>query len=393
MSAPTNAPSPPPTKPIPVLLLKTKSTPKDNYEEYFSRDGGFAPQFVPVLEHTFNAANLQKLRRLLTEGNDGVYLRDGDTRYGGLIFTSQRAVEAFAVVVREVGAFASSPDLACFACLNTATPGLYPAPGPSNSNSGGIEGASKHLLTHLPTHPSDCTVASETPNTTSNPLSQLALPLYVVGPATSRALHALMTTHLACCAVLGAETGNGENLAAFILDHFHSLSLCLPRHDGDGDGGRDRAEPKPTLLFLVGEQRRDVIPRTLSSSTLAPARRIAVDEMVVYESGLLGSFAADLAGVLEGSGMDEGEGEVGWVVVFSPTGCRELLGVLGVGREGEGRQRKRRKFFVATIGPTTRDYLVREFGFEPDVCAERPSPEGVEEGMRRFLEGRGLFAG
>jgi len=81
------------------------------------------------------------------------------------------------------------------------------------------------------------------------------------------------------------------------------------------------------------------------------------------------------------------------VVVFSPTGCRELLGVLGVGREGEGRQRKRRKFFVATIGPTTRDYLVREFGFEPDVCAERPSPEGVEEGMRRFLEGRGLFAG
>lgn len=118
--------------------------------------------------------------------------------------------------------------------------------------------------------------------------------------------------------------------------------------------------------------------------------------MVVYESGLLGSFAADLARVLEGSGVDEGEGEgeVGWVVVFSPTGCRELLGVLGVGREeGEGRQRTRRKFFVATIGPTTRDYLVREFGLEPDVCAERPSPEGVEEGMRRFLEGRGLLVG
>lgn len=103
MSAQTGTTSPP-AIPIPVLLLKTKSTPNDSYEDYFSRDGRFAPQFVPVLSNTFNAANLQKLRRLLTEGNEGAYLRDGETRYGGMIFTSQRAVEAFAGVVREVGA-------------------------------------------------------------------------------------------------------------------------------------------------------------------------------------------------------------------------------------------------------------------------------------------------
>jgi hypothetical protein len=114
MSDPTYTTAPPPVrpKPIPVVLLKTKSTPTDIYEEYFSRDGRFAPQFVPVLEHTFNAANLQKLRRLLTDGHDGDYLRDGETRYGGMIFTSQRAVEAFAGVVREVGAWTSySPPL------------------------------------------------------------------------------------------------------------------------------------------------------------------------------------------------------------------------------------------------------------------------------------------
>ena len=109
MPASTSAPG----KPIPVLLLKTKSTPNDNYEEYFSRDGHFAPQFVPVLEHTFHAANLQKLRRLLSDAShgsdDGTYLRDGETRYGGLIFTSQRAVEAFARVVTEVGAWILFP--------------------------------------------------------------------------------------------------------------------------------------------------------------------------------------------------------------------------------------------------------------------------------------------
>lgn len=119
--------------------------------------------------------------------------------------------------------------------------------------------------------------------------------------------------------------------------------------------------------------------------------------MVVYESGLLRSFEEDLVGVLgrmedgaEGDAEAEAE-EVGWVVVFSPTGCRELLGVLGVGNQGK--ERWKRKMFVATIGPTTRDYLVREFGFEPDVCAERPSPEGVGEGIRRFMEGKGLAVG
>lgn len=109
----------------------------------------------------------------------------------------------------------------------------------------------------------------------------------------------------------------------------------------------------------------------------------------MYESGLLPSFEADLTGVVERGSA--GEAGVGWVVVFSPTGCRELLGVLGVGGEVEGGRRSRRRMFVATIGPTTRDYLVREFGFEPDVCAERPSPEGVGEGMRIFMERRGLL--
>jgi uroporphyrinogen-III synthase len=85
----------------PVLLLKTKSTPADHYQELFSvpRDGfTFAPEFVPVLQHQFLDDGLQRFRELL-QGKK-ISNRE-DAEYGGLIFTSQRAVEAFAKLVEE----------------------------------------------------------------------------------------------------------------------------------------------------------------------------------------------------------------------------------------------------------------------------------------------------
>jgi hypothetical protein len=85
---------------IPVLLLKTKSTPNDSYEEYFS-DEPFTPTFVPVLEHRPNLQNLDLIHSLLLDGKFG---RDDNAKYGGMIFTSQRAVEGFAKVVDEVEA-------------------------------------------------------------------------------------------------------------------------------------------------------------------------------------------------------------------------------------------------------------------------------------------------
>ena len=45
-----------------------------------------------------------------------------------------------------------------------------------------------------------------------------------------------------------------------------------------------------------------------------------------------------------------------------------------------------RDILIVTIGPTTRDYLINEFDFVPDVVAERPSPEGIVEGIRTFIE-------
>lgn len=102
----------------PIFLLKTKSTPHDGYEEYF-RDR-YEPVFVPVLEHRFHDENLKLLREYFL--SEQAFLSSPSSsspssstpgsstgrrrrrRYGGIIFTSQRAVEAFThVVTEEVG--------------------------------------------------------------------------------------------------------------------------------------------------------------------------------------------------------------------------------------------------------------------------------------------------
>jgi len=74
---------------IPVLLLKTKS---------ILESGVYDPVFVPVLEHKFDAEGLQAVNGLLARK---LTTEDGDLKYGGMIFTSQRAVEAFAKIVTE----------------------------------------------------------------------------------------------------------------------------------------------------------------------------------------------------------------------------------------------------------------------------------------------------
>lgn len=79
-----------------IFLLKTESLPQDGYEEYFLDLYQEKPVFVPVLEHRFDGGNLAVVRELLEKKQFGA-----TCRYGGLIFTSQRAVEAFGRLVNE----------------------------------------------------------------------------------------------------------------------------------------------------------------------------------------------------------------------------------------------------------------------------------------------------
>jgi uroporphyrinogen-III synthase len=298
---------------VPVILLKTKSEPTDGYEDYFNvaENGKYAPSFAPVLEHHFRKQSLQEIADLYRTGDLGIAPnQDGSLpKYGGIIFTSQRAVEAFGKVISTLR----------------------------------IYGATNALL------PND-------------------IPFYAVGPATARGLRALELDN----AIVGEETGNGEALASFILEHYNTL---LQSHN--------RLQNKPRLLFLVGEQRRDIIPTTLQSPQLNEIARIGVDEIVVYETTEMKSFAADfsakyLRGMIDGC-MQQ------WVVVFSPTGCKAMLDSLGLLDPATGRYRpKPQRPYVAAIGPTTRDFLWESFGFEADVVAGAPSAEGVGRGMEEF---------
>ncbi|OJJ49160.1 hypothetical protein ASPZODRAFT_129566 [Penicilliopsis zonata CBS 506.65] len=304
----------------PIFLLKTRSTPHDGYDEFFSTHG-YHPAFIPVLEHKFNETNLERVRELFTSGS----LIEGPNRkYGGLIFTSQRAVEGFARLLNTIDESITRP-------------------------------------------------------------ASLNFPLYTVGPATSRSLHTLRDTHLPHAEIYGSDAGNGETLAKMILEHYIKMHLESPG-----------TKEKPPLLFLVGEQRRDIIPRTLMSETLPPSQRIVVDELPIYETGVMQSFETDFASAVTEAKRDlDRSGDVSraaWVVVFSPTGCDAMLRVLGLdgGREREGGEpfqsvSSGRRIFVATIGPTTRDHLRDRYAFEVDVCAEKPSPEGLGKGIEEFM--------
>ncbi|XDG04846.1 hypothetical protein ABKA04_004461 [Annulohypoxylon sp. FPYF3050] len=295
---------------VPVLLLKTISTPTDAYQDIFStprESFSFEPTFVPVLQHRFEDDGIQQFEKLLRERRIN---KTSDSAYGGLIFTSQRAVEAFAKLVDEYKGDENWPHLQ-------------------------------------------------------------DIPIYSVGPATTRALKAIPQTPP--LQIFGEHTGNGDALAQFILEHY-------------GEWYKDRST-KPPLLFLVGEQRRDIIPKTLMDGNLPDNQRIVVTEIVVYGTGVMESFPKDLADVLQKTATRQSR----WVVVFSPTGCDSMLKGLGMLDNETGKVVKgiqgNPATYIATIGPTTRNYLKRTFDYEPDVCAEKPSPEGVWQGIIEFMKG------
>jgi uroporphyrinogen-III synthase len=296
----------------PILLLKTKSVPTDTYEELFLTcdNQGYAPVFVPVLEHRFKPGALNTVRQHILNRGLVPTLQNGLATYGALIFTSQRAVEAFNEVVEDIRKEHTSVD------------DLLPE----------------------------------------------SLPLYVVGPATARGLRALNLR----CPILGEETGNGEALAGFILEHYNSLYPGIPN---------------PPILFMVGDKRRDIIPRTLQSEQLPSDRSARVDELVIYETGEMRSFKSNFTDIWQANAVSGRKRQ--WIVVFSPTGCQAMLESLGLLDVETGKAKKiasGRDTLILTIGPTTRDYLMNEFDFVPDVVAERPSPEGIAEGIRAFLK-------
>lgn len=217
----------------------------------------------------------------------------------------------------------------------------------------------------------DCFAAEITTSTSED------LILYTVGPATTRTLTPLRDKFLPFATIYGDEAGTGENLAHLILKHYNKR-YPLTAED---------SSQKPGLLFLVGEQRRDIIPRTLMSKTLDEKQRITVDELVGYETTQMEGFEPAFQDVVKkGEELLKDERTPLWTVIFSPTGCDAVLRTLNILDNGnKDTDSSKRKCRIVTIGPTTRDYLITKYGFEPDVVARRPTPEGIGEGIKEYL--------
>jgi len=225
-------------------------------------------------------------------------------RYDGLIITSQRAVEALGSTIAR------------------------------------LSGMSFHLK-HT-----DSRLTNYTDSQRSHVLRNTKI--YVVGPATR---NALIKLGFHSSNILGHETGYGEALAAYIIKHYEEhFQLDRP----------------PNLLFLVGEVRRDIIPKTLTANT----PRIPITELVVYETTTR-DFENELRGAIDT--LDTLENKNRWMVVFSPTGTDKAVSVMKERMQKEDQVIWR----VLTIGPTTRNFMVNKLGVEPDAVAESPSPEGL----------------
>ncbi|KIW69338.1 hypothetical protein PV04_05219 [Phialophora macrospora] len=432
---------------LPVLFLKTRSQPHDAYEEYFSdicsgkgADGAegsipvFLPEFVPVLEHRPSGENLARLVGLLSGGRLS-------EQYGGMIFTSQRAVEAWADVVKRVEGGTEQQPQTNAATTQDSDSGMVCSPEPQlRTQSCAWEGVlTRNVFSKGAPEPRNRTGAGSGADAL-RPLidDDFTFPLYTVGPTTSRALNTLITESAAVPSsqfarlrpsVFGEHTGNGDKLAQYILAHYNTLQSQrsytfyeAPRLPftpllGSSRGERvDKDDPrlrKKPLLFLVGEQRRDVIPKTLmdKDGRLPPEERIQVDEVEVYITTVMESVAEDLRRRL--SFFKSEARKVLVVVVFSPQGCESMLRALGLIDEEKNltalaRRRwaddkscdttsktsaesQYQRYIIVTIGPTTRDHLRAKYGFDADVCAAKPSPEGVRAGLIEFLEQKHLL--
>lgn len=208
----------------------------------------------------------------------------------------------------------------------------------------------------------------------------LRISLYTVGPATEKALREIRDREIPQCKIFGGErAGNGEMLARSMLGEGDIEDKYTIQDDG---GGKPRMKP---VLFLVGETRRDIIPRMLMSPDLGVEDRIQVDEMVVYQTNESDEFQF----AFESTIKQIDASITRWIVLFSPTAGKGVLKGLGWLDETTGRRIEtltKRSTFVACIGPTTRDYLEKEFGVIADVTASRPSPQGVKDCIESFMK-------
>ncbi|SCW01738.1 LAFE_0E06172g1_1 [Lachancea fermentati] len=167
--------------------------------------------------------------------------------------------------------------------------------------------------------------------------------VYTVGPATQVFLQRCGFTDVRG----GPDAGNGDILASLIISELF------------GSGNSNSLE-YPELLFLVGETRRDIIPKKLNEAGLK------VQEIVTYKteslSDNLGRFKFYCTPFC-------------WVVFFSSQGTEEIVKYLKNHPDSK----------IASIGPTTDRYLLTK-GLKSNLVSSKPEPLSLINAMIDFKD-------
>lgn len=163
---------------------------------------------------------------------------------------------------------------------------------------------------------------------------------YTVGPATEQVLSRIGFVDVRG----GARAGNALKLADLILDELSSV-------------GSDNAG---TIVFFPGVIRKDIIPVKLK------ANGVSVKEVVIYKTEPKEDIIENFLGRCSTP--------VDWIVFFSPQGTEDIV---------EHMVQTSPDVFIASIGPTTEEYLLLK-GIAPHVIAAQPTAASLYEGIQRF---------
>lgn len=164
---------------------------------------------------------------------------------------------------------------------------------------------------------------------------------YTVGPATEEILKANGFSDVRG----GSHAGNGAVLADIILNEL------APE------------ERSQRIVFFTGRIRKDIIPVKLKG------QGVNVEEVVIYKTECKHGIIDDF--------LHRCEKPVDWIVFFSPQGTEAIVEHL---REKEQETLKHTK--VASIGPTTEEYLVSK-GIHTHVVAAKPTALSLLECLGR----------
>ncbi|GMG20974.1 unnamed protein product [Ambrosiozyma monospora] len=189
----------------------------------------------------------------------------------------------------------------------------------------------------------------------------LEKPAYTVGPTTMKILKELGFVDVRG----GGDAGNGSILADLIAG------------DDLFADEKDEANVK-NVLFLTGEIRRDIIPKKLGAAGFQLTEMVAyrtepiddivdryndVIEKVVHQEIITETKVEEHVGKEEVNGNGSMvKDDRDWLVFFSPQGTEGIV---------EHLKTNNGVFNIASIGPTTRDYLLGH-GLTPDVVAVKP---------------------